>query len=62
MKQAPTRLPRLLSVMDAAEYLGVCTRTVHRLIEAGALPKTKVGRQIRIMEADLSAYLARGKT
>lgn len=60
-KAQPSRLPRLLSIPHVAEHLGVCTKTVRRLIDAGGLPTTRVGRTIRIAEPDLAAYLARGK-
>ena len=59
-KIRPSHLPRLLSVWEVAEHLGVCTRTVRRHIAAGALPTVRIGRMIRIAESDLSAYLARG--
>ena len=59
---APSPLPRLLSVREVAAYLGVCTKTVRRLIAAGALPTTRIGHHLRIVEADLAAYLAQGKT
>ena len=33
----PSRLPRLLRVEDAAEILGVSTKTIHRWRQTGAL-------------------------
>lgn len=51
---------RLISVAGIAEQLGVCTRTVHRLVAAGELPPAaKVGRASRWFEADVAAYLER---
>ena len=58
----PSRLPRLLSIPHVAEHLGVCTKTVRRLIQSGELLATRVGRAIRVTEADLDAYLARGRS
>ena len=49
----PSCLPRLLSIPHVAEHLGVCTKTVRRLIQSGELLATRVGRAIRITETDL---------
>ena len=49
----------LRSVADVAAFLGVSTRTVRRLIAGGDLAVHRIGRSLRISEADLSAYLAR---
>ena len=62
MTRVPSRLPRLLSIPHVAEHLGVCTKTVRRLIQSGELLATRVGRAIRVTEADLGAYLARGRS
>ena len=61
MKASLSRLPTLLSVSEAAAHLGVCTRTIRRIIATGELPITRVGRRIRIIDADLGVYLARGR-
>jgi len=43
-----------LTLAQAAEILGVCTRTIRRRISAGELPAYKIGRKaIRIKIADL---------
>ncbi len=43
-----------LTLAQAAEILGVCTRTIRRRISAGDLPAYKIGRKtIRIKIADL---------
>jgi excisionase family DNA binding protein len=55
---APSRLPRLLTVEETAEALGVSTKTIRRRIEAREIPVHRPGRLIRIAEADLLAYLA----
>lgn len=49
----------LLSVADAAEFLRVSARTVRRLVARGELAASRVGRQVRIVPADLLAYLRR---
>jgi excisionase family DNA binding protein len=53
----PHALPRLLTLPDVAKVLGVCTRSVRRLIERGEIPVHRVGRLIRITETDLHNYI-----
>lgn len=55
---APLPSAPLLDVADVAARLRVCSRTVRRLIAAGALRAHRVGRLIRISEEDLQRYLA----
>ena len=52
---------RLYAVDDVAEQLGVSTKTVRRWIAAGELPVHRLGRQLRISEADLVAFIARSR-
>jgi excisionase family DNA binding protein len=52
----PERL--LYSVEGVAEQLGVSSKTVRRWIAAGELPVHHFGRQLRISEADLAAFIA----
>jgi excisionase family DNA binding protein len=61
MTAMPTRIPRLLSVKQAADIIGVSTRTVRRWIAAQELPFHRLGRQIRLAEHDLAAFLAKTK-
>ncbi|MGI8793646.1 MAG: helix-turn-helix domain-containing protein [Acidimicrobiales bacterium] len=42
---------------EAAEYLGVVLRTLYRLIDKDEIPAFKVGRVIRVKQADLDAFL-----
>ena len=58
----PSRLPRPLSIPHVAEHLGVCTKTVRRLIGSGELLAIRVRRAIRVTETDLGAYLAMGRS
>jgi excisionase family DNA binding protein len=53
----PTPSP-LLSIREVVATLGVCDRTVRRLIKCGDLPSHRVGRSVRISTADLRAYVA----
>jgi excisionase family DNA binding protein len=53
-------LPTLLSVEATAQQLSVCTKTVRRLIQRGALRSCRVGRLVRIHAVDLAAFVASG--
>jgi putative molybdopterin biosynthesis protein len=46
-----------LTVEQVADELEVGRRTIHGLIDKGAIPGYKVGRVIRIKRADMDAYL-----
>jgi excisionase family DNA binding protein len=52
--------PRYLSVPEAADYAGYCTRTIRNRIKAGDLParKPRGSRLWRIKIADLDVMLA----
>jgi excisionase family DNA binding protein len=52
------RLPRLLAVSEVAELLQVCSKTVRRWIARRELRTHRLGRQLRIAEEDLTAFLA----
>ena len=58
-KRMPFDQLRLYTVDVVAEQLGVSTKTVRRFIAAGDLPVHRLGRQLRISEADLTAFIAR---
>ncbi|MBR0673836.1 helix-turn-helix domain-containing protein [Neoroseomonas soli] len=49
---------RLRSLGEVADYLGVSIRTVRRLIVRGELRAHRVGRSLRIQDAELAAYVA----
>jgi excisionase family DNA binding protein len=55
---AISKLPRLYSIKEAAPLIGVCSKTIRRWINRGELHVHRLGRQIRISEEDLIAYLA----
>ena len=50
----------LLTVAEVAEVLRVSNMTVYRLIKAGELPALRVGKNYRIREDELEAFLAAG--
>ena len=49
--------PDVLTVPEASELLGVCTKTLYKLIREGKIKKVNVGRLFRIPKANISAYL-----
>jgi excisionase family DNA binding protein len=52
---------KLLTVEQAAERLGTSVRFVRRLIAERRIAYVKVGRHIRIAEADLASFVAAGR-
>jgi excisionase family DNA binding protein len=49
----------LYDVEQLAERLSASTKTVRRLIASGALPTVRIGRLVRIAEADLAIFVER---
>ncbi|MDR1785205.1 MAG: helix-turn-helix domain-containing protein [Spirochaetaceae bacterium] len=50
---------QLLTIGEAAQVLTVSEVTARRLAKSGALPYRQIGRQIRVTEADIDAFLNR---
>lgn len=50
-------ITKWLSTKEAAEMLGVTSRTVYRFIDEGNLPAYKFGRVIRVKESDLEGFV-----
>lgn len=50
----------LLTVSEVARTLRVSNMTVYRLIKGGELPALRIGKNYRIREVDLDAYLSSG--
>lgn len=50
-------LPTLLTIDQTAEHLQVSSKTVRRWIKNGELVAYRIGRQLRISDADLSAFI-----
>jgi excisionase family DNA binding protein len=48
---------RLLTAHEVADQLRVSTMTIYRLIRRGELPAVRVGRNYRVRESELEAYL-----
>ena len=51
----------LLSVEQAAERLGTSVRFVRRLVFERRIAYVKLGRHVRIAEADLASFVAAGR-
>lgn len=51
---------QLLTVAEVADLLRVSNMTVYRLIKAGQIGAIRVGKNYRIPQADLDAYLESG--
>lgn len=48
----------LFTITEAAIYVNVSKRTIHRLIASGELPQPiKIGRSSRIHREDVDAYI-----
>jgi putative molybdopterin biosynthesis protein len=52
----------LLTAEDVARQLRIKKYTVYELIKRGELPSSKVGKQVRISQADIDRYLKANKT
>lgn len=50
-------LPRFFTVSQVAIHLAVSTKTVRRWISSGDLRVHRFGRQLRISETDLQAFI-----
>lgn len=48
----------LRDVAAVARRLGVSVKTVRRMVARGDLAAVRVGRSLRIMDADLESYIA----
>lgn len=58
----PLGRDRLYTVAEVAEHMRVSNMTVYRLIKAGELGAVRVGKNYRIRERDLTAYLDASST
>jgi excisionase family DNA binding protein len=54
-------MDKLLTVEEAADRLGTSVRFVRRLIAERRIAYVKVGRHVRIAEADLAEFVATGR-
>ena len=49
--------PEVLTINEVAELLRIHPRTAYRLVNEGAIPSVRVGRQFRISAKALEAYI-----
>jgi len=49
--------PNLLDVAGVADYMNINIRQVRRMIELRKLPVIKIGKHVRIAQADIDSYL-----
>ncbi|HZU96560.1 MAG TPA: helix-turn-helix domain-containing protein [Planctomycetota bacterium] len=59
----PTKrdLPRLLTLPEVVKLTGRCVRSLYTDIAMGRLRVTKLGKSVRVAEADYLAYLEQGR-
>jgi excisionase family DNA binding protein len=55
--QGRRRAVRLLTLTEAAEMLRISRTTAWRLVRRRELPAVRVGKQLRVAEEDLLAFL-----
>jgi len=53
--------PRVYTVEEVAELLKVNPRTVYKMVHDGEIRSVRAGRQIRITDEALNAYLRGGQ-
>jgi len=51
----------LFTIAEVAHFLTISECTVRRLMKSGAFPYRQIGRQIRITEEDIDAFLDAAK-
>ena len=49
----------LLTVIEAAELLGISRTAIYLLLQRGEIPSVKIGRSRRIKRIDLESYVGR---
>jgi excisionase family DNA binding protein len=60
-RETPDRISNLLTIPDAANRLDVSESMLWKAIRAGRLSTTKIGRSTRVSEAELRAFVERGR-
>jgi excisionase family DNA binding protein len=54
------RMDRVMRLREIATVLGICVRSVRRMIDRGELPPcVRVGRAVGLMQSEVEAYLNR---
>ena len=60
-QSTPASRARLLSLRDAATYMGLSCWTLRELIWRGELPSVRVGRRVLVDLEDLDSFIERCK-
>lgn len=55
-RMAPTPI-EWMNTGEAADYLGITTRTLYKFIDDGSLPGYRFGRVIRLKAEDVAAFV-----
>jgi excisionase family DNA binding protein len=58
---AEARSERLLRVDEVAKVLAISERSVHRLVDDGAIAVVRIGRSVRFDPADVHDFVANQK-
>ena len=58
MTKPQARPSQLYSIKQIAQHCDVSTKTIRRWIDAGDLRAHRLGRQMRIAQDDIAAFLA----
>lgn len=53
---------QMLTVAEIAAKFKLSKMTIYRLVNSGAIPALRVGRSLRIEEADLENYMRKVRT
>ena len=53
-------MEKLLTTQEVADHLGLTQRTIYTYIQSGSLRAIKIGREWRIKESELEAFISRG--
>jgi excisionase family DNA binding protein len=61
MLSTSTSPSRLLSILEAAEFLNISSWQVRRLVWRGDLPAVRIGRLVRLDLTDLHTFIRKNK-
>lgn len=50
---------RLLSIAEASTYMGISTRTLHRMIHRRQIPFLRIGRLVKLDSHQLEKWISR---
>src|SRR5690554_4825179 len=53
-------MEKLLTTQEVADYLGLTRRTIYTYIESKTLPAVKIGKEWRVKESELQAFIREG--